>query len=121
MNERNDLLRQQLTSLHGENTSLRETIMQLETKISAGPENSDVTKILQDIKAKLWGDSVNITPEKKKRIGLLKRLSQTKFNSANEKHCALLKRLWLLHAPTDSSLAEEQWTLLGFEVRVLFS
>jgi len=111
LRERNELLNKQLVALHGENTNLRETIAELEEKITREQTSPEVKAILEEIKEKLWGSSLRISPEKKKRISLLKRLSQTRFKASNEKHCALLMRLWQLH----SSLSEPQWTMLGFE------
>jgi len=111
LRERNELLNKQLVALHGENTNLRETIAELEEKITREQNSPEVKAILEEIKEKLWGSSLRISPEKKKRISLLKRLSQTRFKASNEKHCALLMRLWQLH----SSSSEPQWTMLGFE------
>lgn len=119
-NERNNLLDEQLSALHSENVNLRDKIAQLEEAISVarGPENVAVAAILKDIKDNLYGDTLKLSAEKRKRIILLKKLSQTKFKDSNEKHCALLNRLWQLHAI--SSKEEVNWTVIGFAVRYFF-
>jgi len=114
LTDHNNLLDSQLASLYNENVVLRERISQLEEAITRGPENAAVAAVLKDIKDKLWGDTLKISPEKRKRIVLLKKLSQTRYKPTNEKHCALLNRLWTLHCGEDT---EPKWPGLGFETK----
>jgi len=114
MNDRNDRLSKQLTLLHSENQNLRDSISQVESMISKGSTSEEVLGVLKDIKEKLWGEAMSIAPEKKKRIVLLKRLSQTRFNPSNQKHCLLLSKLWSLHSSTPLTEGE-QWKQIGFE------
>ena len=70
---------------------------------------------LNSIREKLWDGSLQIDPEKKRHINLLKKLTLTAFNRTNEKHAALLQKFLQLHQSYKAEMPiEEQWRLLGF-------
>merc|ERR1719326_2420602 len=56
-----------------------------------------------------------ITPEKLKRVDLLGRLSRTPYNASNQKHTALLDRLWKNVFHNEERSSDRSWKALGFK------
>jgi len=115
--------------MRDENETLRETITQLQNIFSDGPSASAAAS-LATIKDKLWEGSLKISPDKKRHINLIRKLTQTKFNPANEKHRALFAKFLQLHSSQPiETISEAEWNLfelgtagiLGLQNLVYFS
>jgi len=112
LDQRSFLLNKRIENIKVENQTLQETISQLENILKNVP---DAVQGLTHIKDKLWEGALQINPEKKRHIHLLKKLTLTRFNSSNEKHAALLQKYLQLHNNYSPDLSvEEQWAQLGF-------
>jgi len=90
------LLSRRVERMRADNELLREVVAQLQNISAEGP-SAHTTASLTTIKDKLWEGILKIPPEKKRHITLIKKLTQTRFNSENDKHCALFDKFFQLH------------------------